>query len=120
MIIRIKLTVANSQDLGKRTGEIEAVVDSGSMYTWIPKNEAEKIEINKVGRQRFRTITGEIAERSFGAGVITVDGASGVSEIVFAEPTDGVVLGALAMEGLGIKIDPRNGRISKEDVFLAY
>ena len=119
MIIKIKFTVANSQDLSKRTNEIEAIVNSDSLYTWIPKIEAERIEITKVGRQRFRTITGEIAERPYGAGVITVDGASGVSEVVFAEPTDGIVLGALAMEGLGIKIDPRSGAISKE-VFLAY
>jgi predicted aspartyl protease len=120
MIIKVKLTVSNSQVLTKRTDEIEAVVDSGSLYAWIPRAQAEKVEIAKVGRQRFRTITGQIAERDYGAAIVTVDGALGVSEIVFAEPGDGTVLGALAMEGLGIKIDPQSGRISKEDVFLAY
>jgi hypothetical protein len=36
--------------------------------------------------------------------------------VVFAEPNDGSVLGALAMEGKGLKVDPKNGRIITEDV----
>jgi len=38
----------------------------------------------------------------------------------FAEPNDGIVLGALAMEGMEWKVDPKNGRIVTEDVFLAH
>ena len=120
MIIKIKLTVANSQDLTKRTSEIEAVVDSGSYYSWIPKGEAKKIDLKEIGKRKFRTISGEIVERPYGVGVFSVDGATGGSEVVFAEERDGIVLGAITMESMGIKIDPRSGSISTEDVFLAY
>ena len=47
-------------------------------------------------------------------------GRLGGSEVVFGEDTDGVVLGVLAMEGMGLKVDPRSGKIIREDIFLAY
>ena len=57
--------------------------------------------------KRFRTISGEIVERPYGAGVCTVDGARGVSEVVFGEASDATVLGALTIEELGIKNRPQ-------------
>lgn len=66
-----------------------------------------------VGRQRFRTIT----ERPHGAGVITVDGASGVSEIVFAEPTDVTVLGLWRQKVCGSRLTRRVARYREKMYF---
>jgi predicted aspartyl protease len=119
LIIRIKMNICNSQDPTKCSGDIEAVVDSGSFNTWIPRKKALEIDLREVGRKRFRTINGEIVERPYGVCVCTVAGASGGTEVVFGEDSDATVLGAFTMEALGIMIDPKNGRITKEDVFLA-
>jgi hypothetical protein len=86
----------------------------------VPTAELEKIGLIRAGQQNFRTIDGKLIERPYGWGSITVYGASGVTRIVFGEPKDGTVLGSLTMADLGIKIDARSGRISREDVFLAY
>ena len=119
MTIRVKMNICNTQEPTRYTGDIEAIVDSGSFNTWIPKERVQAIGVQELGFKRFRTIGGEIVERPYGAGVCTVDGARGVSEVVFGEASDATVLGTLTMEELGIKIDPRNGRITREDVFLA-
>ena len=113
------MNICNSQDRTKCTDDIEAVVDSGLFYTWIPKKKAHEIGLLELGRKTFKTISGERVERPYGACMCTVDGASGVSEVVFGEASDATLLGALTMEGLGITIDPRNGKITKENVFLA-
>ena len=98
--------------------QIEVIVDTGSTYCWIPKDELKRIGILVKGTRTFRTISGEKVERPFGYAWFTYDGTSGGSEVVFAEPEDGIVPGALAMEGMGLKIDPKNGKITREDVFF--
>jgi predicted aspartyl protease len=119
LIIRIPVEVSNVQDPNRKTGKIEVVVDTGSTYCWIPKDELKKIGILEHGMRTFKTITGERVDRPFGYAWFAYNGASGGSEVVFAERSDRVVLGALAMEGMGLKVDPRSGEITKEDVFLA-
>jgi len=119
LIIRIPVEVSNIQDPGRKTGKIQVVLDTGSMYCWIPKDELKKIGILEYGTRTFKTISRERVVRPFGFAWFVYDGTSGGSEVVFAEPSDGAVLGALAMEGMGLTIDPKNGRITKEDIFLA-
>jgi hypothetical protein len=119
MIVRLAVVVSNIQEPDRKTGTIEVIADIGSVYCWIPKDELRKIGILEKGKKTFRTISGETVERSFGYAWFTFDGTSGGSEVVFGEPSDGIVLGALAMEGMGLKVDPKNGRTIKEDVFLA-
>jgi len=119
MIVKLPVEVSNIQEPNRKTGVIEVIADTASVYCWIPKNELEKIGILVKGKRMFKTISEEKVERSFGYAWFTYDGVSGGSEVVFAEPNDGIVLGALAMEGMGLKVDPKNGRIITEDVFLA-
>jgi predicted aspartyl protease len=119
VIVRIPVKVSNIQEPNKKTENIEVIVDIGSTYCWIPKDELKKIGILEHGKRSFKTISGERVERPFGYAWFSYDGASGGSEVVFAEPSDGIVLGELAMGGMGLTVDPRNGKITKEDVFLA-
>jgi len=57
------MNICNSQDPTKCTGDIEAIVDSGSFNTWIPKKKAQEIDLRELGHKRFRTISGEIVVR---------------------------------------------------------
>jgi predicted aspartyl protease len=113
------MKVCNTQDPGRCTSDIEVLADAGSFNTWIPRKKTQEIGLQELGRKRFKTISGEIVERPYGAGAIKIDDASGVSEVVFGGDSDAAVLGAITMEELGIKVDPRNGSITREDVFLA-
>ena len=101
MIVKLPIEISNIQEPDRRTGVIEVIADTGSVYCWIPKDELEKIGILVKGKRLFRTKSGERVERTFGYARFTYDGVSGGSEVVFAEPNDGNILGALAMEGMG-------------------
>jgi predicted aspartyl protease len=98
---------------------LELIGDTGSTYCWVPKDDLEKIGIRIYGKRRFRTITGDTGERQYGHAMFTYDGTNGGSEVVFAKAKDGNVIGALATVAMGLKIDPKNVRITKEHVFLA-
>ncbi len=87
MIIRILIQVSNVQEPNRKTGKIEAIVDTGSTYCWIPKDELKKIGVLEYGSRTFKTITGEKADRPFGSAWFTYDEASGGSEVVLPSRT---------------------------------
>ena len=122
MGVKALVLQAEKDSLPVTDEEVDADIDNQIRYfinMYGSKDELEKIGILVKGKRLFRTISGERVERTFGYAWFTYDGVSGGSEVVFAEPNDGNVLGALAMEGMGLKVDPKNGKIITEDVFLA-
>jgi hypothetical protein len=120
MIVRLPVEVSNIQEPERKTDLIEVIADRGSVYCWIPKSELENIGILMKGRRIFRTISGEKVDRPFGYAWFTYDEVSGGSEVVFAEPNDGIVLGALAVEGMGLKIDPKIGKVLRMLFFSLF
>jgi len=79
-------------------------VDSGALFTSIPCFILEKLGLKPVTRQRLRVYGGGVAERDVG-GAAVVWGRRAVVPIVFSEPEDIPVLGAIALESLGYQID---------------
>jgi len=102
-----------------RCAEFETIVDTGSFYTWIPKVEAENLGIQVLKEQAFKTISGQRIVRRVGIAACEVAGSKAGCNIVFGEDGDGTVLGAEALESLGLKIDPKSGTVTKEDSLLA-
>jgi len=82
MIVRPPVEFSNIQEPDRKTGAIEVIADTCSVYCWIPKAEPEKIGILVKGKRIFRTKGGEKVERSFGYEWLTYDGVSGGSEVV--------------------------------------
>ncbi len=117
-IIRLKTLVCNPTDTTRCT-EVEAIVDTGSFYTWIPKSEAERVGIPVLKEQVFKTISGQRIVRRVGIAACEAAGSKAGCNIVFGEDGDGTVLGSEALESLGLKIDPRSGSVTKEDSMLA-
>jgi hypothetical protein len=54
---------------------------------------------------------GQIITRSMGYAILRVDKAETVGEVVFAQKGDLQLLGARALEGLNLKVDPRSKRL---------
>jgi predicted aspartyl protease len=98
-----------SIDLAGRE-EVEVLVDSGALFTSIPRYILERLGLKPVTRQRLRVYGGGVVERDVGGGVVEYGGRRAVVPIVFGEPEDIPVLGATALESLGYQVDP----VSKE------
>lgn len=97
----------------------DALVDTGSELTWIPRPVLESIGV-KVERQRaFIVADGRRVERDVGYAIVHAGGTSTVDEIVFAEETDFPILGVRSLEGLNLRVDPTKKQLVDAGPILA-
>jgi predicted aspartyl protease len=64
------------------------------------------------------TRNGERIERDVGVVVFRWNGSEGASEVVFGEKGDKPLLGALTLESLALKVNPRKGRLEPTELML--
>lgn len=83
----------------------DVMVDTGSEYTWIPRTQLEELGVAAARGERFKTADGRVLEREIGFAMISAGGRESPTIVVFAEEGDMVLLGALALEGLNLRID---------------
>jgi predicted aspartyl protease len=84
----------------------DALVDTGSEYTWIPRPLLESLGVKAERKQGFIVADGRSLERDIGYALVRAAGAEAPDLVVFAEPGDMVLLGSHSLEGLNLKIDP--------------
>ncbi len=89
----------------------DALVDSGSDFTWIPRAVLEALGVARERTERMIAADGRILERDIGFAIVHVEGKSSVDDVVFAEAGDLVLLGARSLEGLNLRVDPRAKRL---------
>jgi len=108
-LTRVKVLVKNPE-----TGdfeEVELLVDTGSVFTWIDRRRLERLGIRRRRLRAFRTIDGRLIERAVGVATIAYGPYEGDVEVVFVEEGDAEVLGATALESLGLEVDPVTGEL---------
>jgi predicted aspartyl protease len=92
-----------------RCGETRAVenalVDTGSEFTWVPRPVLEELGIRSERPQRFVLADGRAIERPLGIGIVHAAGTSAPDFVVFAEPEDMVILGSRSLEGMNLRVD---------------
>ena len=84
----------------------DALVDTGSELTWIPRAVLESIGVAVERQRAFIVADGRRVERDVGYAIIHASGTSTVDEVVFAEETDFPILGVRSLEGLNLRVDP--------------
>lgn len=88
------------------------MVDTGSEFTWIAASVLESIGVKPEKRDlRIAMANGQIVTRHVGFAVLYVDKALTTDEVVFAQSGDMQLLGARALEGLNLRVDPRAKRL---------
>ena len=84
----------------------DALVDTGSAYTWIPRPLLKSLGVAAERKQGFVVADGRSLERDTGYALVRAAGAEAPDLVVFAEAGDMVLLGSHSLEGLNLKIDP--------------
>jgi len=84
----------------------ETLVDTGSEFTWVPREVLEELGIRAQRTQAFEVADGRRIEREIGYALVRAGGTEAPDLVVFAEPGDMTLLGAHSLEGLNLKIDP--------------
>jgi len=99
--------------------ELKLLVDTGAMYSWIPKKTLKKLNVKAVGKRKFKVMSGAIVERELGYVFIEYDNEIAPTMVVFAEEGDTTVFGLHGMESLGLEIDPLTKQVKKSEALLA-
>jgi len=93
---------------GQRWETIEALVDTGAGYTWIPASTLARLGVSPQSRREFVTADGRIIERDMAVTMARWDGQALPSLVVFGDDGSIPLLGAYTLEGFGLAPDPVN------------
>jgi len=104
-VFKVNVTARNPKREEQATPAIEALVDRGSELTWLPRELLERIGITPRRKRTFSTASKQILERPVGYAILQAEGHETTDEVVFAEPSDMVLLGVRTLEGFGVMVD---------------
>ena len=96
---------------GARMDHVEALVDTGSTFTWIPRERLERLNIIPSFHEEFETIDGRVIEREMATIVAQLNGQTLPTLVVFGDVASEPVIGAYTLEGFRLAADPVNRRL---------
>ena len=96
---------------GRIWESVEALVDTGSTYTWVPRALLERLDIPVQFQQEFETADGRVIERDMAVTMVRWDSTTRPTLVVFSEERDAILLGSYTLEGFSLAADPVNRRL---------
>ena len=119
-VFYVDCTVENMASPDKSALIEQLIVDTGSEFTWSPKDSLSEVGVDVRKRDvQFVMAIGEIITRDIGYAILRVNGFETVDEIVFAQAGDLNLLGAHTLEGFGAVVDARGKRLVAAGPHLA-
>ena len=103
----LRLTSMN----GRRSLEIEAMVDTGAAFSIVPADVLNDLGVTPIDRLDFTLADGRRVECDIGQAVATVEGKSIHTLVAFGEENTLALLGAYTLEGLRLAVDPVRGEL---------
>lgn len=89
-----------------RAEEVSLLVDTGATLSWIPREVLNRLGAAVFSRLPFELADGRRLERDITTVLLTVDGRKAPVPVAFGEVGEAAVLGATALESLGLLVDP--------------
>ena len=89
------------------------LVDTGATDTLAPAIELAKAGIVPVGRMAYELADGSLQEYDFGLAQITFMGEITAGRVIFGPNDAEPLLGATALESVGITVDPANKTLKR-------
>ena len=92
--------------------EVRFLVDSGAMYSLLPHEFWRKLGLSALRMQPFVLADGSRIRRAVAVCSIALpQGELGETPVILGEPGDVALLGVVALEQLGLVLDPLNGEL---------
>ena len=104
-------TVSVLDGAGVKAAEVEAWVDTGSTYTWLPRSLLTRLSIEPSEEREFILANGTREKRQVAQVRISLGGPAFYTYCAFAGEGEEVLLGAVALEEAGLAVDPVNRRL---------
>ncbi len=106
-----RVTVEVGDPQGEHYERVEAMVDTGSTYTWVPRDVLARLGIAPLFRREFVTADGREIERDMAQTWVRHNGSAFITLVVFGDEGSAPLLGAYTLEGFGLAADPVGKRL---------
>ena len=103
--------IAVSDDSGSRFESVEAMVDTGASYTWIPRPTLEALGHTPEDDREFELANGRRISYGVKSIRVRIDSKSTPTWVVFGEPGTDPLLGAVTLQEMGLGVDTLNERL---------
>ena len=103
---------------GDRFIDVEALVDTGSTYTVLPKDLLDQLGIEQEGQRSFELGDERIVEYPIGYSRLRLDGDATIVLVVFGPEGIAPLLGATALEHFSLAVDAIHQRLVPVPVLL--
>jgi clan AA aspartic protease len=100
-----RLTVKSSRK-GRKAIEIDFLIDSGAVYSLVPRKQLKSIGIAPYKTLEFTLADGSSVKRDVGDAYFEFRGDGGAAPVIFGEEGDQPLLGATTLESLGLILNP--------------
>lgn len=104
-ITTVKVKIRNPEKPSEAI-ENNFLVDSGAIYSVVPKSELHALGIKPRRTMEFSLADGTIIAREIGDATFELDNTRAASPVVFGEEGDIHLLGVVSLEALGFVLDP--------------
>jgi aspartyl protease family protein len=106
-----RVPIAVSDESGLRFEIVEAMVDTGASYTWIPRPALEALGHTPEDDREFELADGRKINYGVKSIRVQIDGKSTPTWVVFGEPGTEALLGAVTLQEMGLGVDSLNERL---------
>jgi len=96
---------------------VESLVDTGATFTTIPISLSDKLKLPHITKRKVRTASGE-EELNESYLIIEILGEKTTTPVLISERLDRILIGALTLEALAFKVDPKTGKLEKTELLL--
>jgi predicted aspartyl protease len=101
----VRARLANVIDRTRR-GDVDMLVDSGAIYSVVPGSVLRGIGVRAERTETFHLADGRSVRRRIGHVAFEIQGAEGISRVIFGRTGDACLLGMVTLEELGLSLDP--------------
>ena len=102
--VQVNAEISNAD--GTRSREVEAMVDTGATYTFLPGSMLRELGIAPTRTTDFQLASGEMAQYARGEAVIRINGFAQMTPVVFGDDDAEPLIGVVTLEQLELAVDP--------------
>lgn len=99
--------------------ELEFLIDTGATYTLAPAATLQHLGITSHRTPTLTLADGSQTSRQMGGAYFEYRGVGGMAPVLFGQPGDANLLGATALEAMGLMIDPLSRDLRQLPAMLA-
>lgn len=108
-LIQVNIRVSNPASDEERT--VEALVDTGSLYTTVPASILRDIGAEPIGPMNFELADGNVIETDVGVAFVALNGRKIATLVAFGPEGVEPLLGAMTLQQLELAVDMANERL---------